>query len=439
MIPSVSNFESKVGELGEEAYHLARELFPICRSITGQGVRDTLGILTRYLEGAIRICEVPSGEKVFDWKIPQEWNISDAYIIAPDGRRLAEFSKCNLHVVNYSQPVDKVVSLEELQRHLYSLPSQPSAIPYVTSYYREEWGFCIEDEIRKTLQNGHYRVVIDSEFKEGSLTYGEVVLPGKSNDEIFFSTYVCHPSLANNEISGPALAAVLIRALLDDEKERKFTYRFLFAPETIGAITYIARNPEVFDGRVKAAFNLTCVGDDRQYSFLPSKWGTSLSDAIGQHVLHHLVGDYKKYSFRSRGSDERQFCWPGIDLPMVSLMRSKYGEYPEYHTSLDNLSVISPKGFSGSLRVFSRCIEALEQITILHPQVTCEPQLSKRDLYSSIGGRGGNKIGRKICDLLIYSDGEKSTLDIADLIDCPIWELYEAQNIILKEGLAVSG
>jgi aminopeptidase-like protein len=428
-----SNLDDVSDKMGEEAYELSRRLFPICRSITGEGVRQTLAILSRCVGGGLRVIEVPSGEEVFDWVVPQEWNINDAYIVGPNGKKFAEFKKSNLHVVSYSTPIDQVVSRDLLDRHLYSRPDFPAAIPYVTSYYSRDWGFCIQHSLREQLVDGDYKVFIDSELKNGSLSYGEMILPGETDEEVFFSTYICHPSMGNNELSGPALCAMLIKYLL--AQKRKFTYRFVFVPETIGAITYIAKTPELCDGRVKAAFNVTCVGDDRRHSFLPSRYGNTLTDKLGKHVLKHVAPDYQSFPFSARGSDERQYCWPSVDLPMVSLMRSKYGEYPEYHTSLDDLTFISPEGFAGSFEIFVRCIEALENNSILKTQITCEPHLSKRNLYATIGGRGNNQLGRTISNILIYSDGTNTILDIAELLGVPVWTLYEAQDIIMREGM----
>ncbi len=340
-----------MNEIGDYMYGLATELFPINRSITGPGIRETLKIVQRELP-ALTLHEVPTGTQVFDWTVPQEWSVNDAYIIAPDGEKIADFQESNLHLVGYSEPIETEMKLEELQKHIHSLPDQENAIPYVTSYYNRTWGFCITDRQRKDLEDGLYKVVIDSEIKDGSLSYGELLLPGETTEEIFLSTYVCHPSLANNEISGPVLSIALARWLGTLEK-RHYSVRLIFIPETIGSLTYMSRNLHEMQSRIVAGFNLTCVGDDRTYSYIPTRTGDTLADRTLLHVLNHSVSNFEYFSFLDRGSDERQYCAPGIDLPVVTFCRSKFVEYPEYHTSLDDLNVISSKGLAGSFEVMS--------------------------------------------------------------------------------------
>ena len=424
--------EKEVPDVGERIYDLASYLFPICRSITGDGVRETLRIVRSYVPG-LQLHEVPTGTKVFDWVVPREWNIVDGYIIDPNGVKIVDFQENNLHVVGYSIPVDDVFSLEELQKKLYSRPDRPNSIPYVTSYYKEDWGFCLSDNLRQNLSPGNYRVRIDSSLTNGSMTYGELLLPGKLDTEIFFSTYICHPSMANNEISGPSLLAILIESL--QGLDLNYTYRFVFVPETIGSIAYIKSNIETLKSKVIAGFNVTCVGDDRCYSYLPSRQGHTLADQVAKHVLEKLVGNYIEYSFLDRGSDERQYCAPGVDLPFCSIMRSKYGVYDEYHTSDDDLSFISPEGFQGAFNVIYKCIQTLEWNELLETKITCEPQLGRRDLYSSLGARGGNTQGRLIANILAYSDGCTSLLDIAELLSMPIWDLKDTINIMLEHEL----
>jgi len=418
---------------GQEMHELCRELFPICRSITGDGFRQSLAILAKHLPELKKI-EVPTGTKCFDWEVPKEWNIKDAYIIAPNGQKFCDFDKSNLHVVGYSTPINKVVSLEELQEHLYSLPDQPDAIPYVTSYYRERWGFCIAQNERDNLMPGEYQVVIDSELKEGNLTYGELIIPGDTDKEIFISSYLCHPSMANNELSGPVVTTFLAK-WISEHKNRKYTYRIVIIPETIGSITYLSRNYEAMQQNVVAGFNITCIGDERAYSYLPSRHGSTLSDKVALHVLKHMHPDFVSYSFLDRGSDERQYCSPGIDLPVCSVMRTKYGCYPEYHTSLDDLKLVTPAGLLGGYKVLSKIIECLEIDELLSSTVLCEPQLGKRGLYPTISTKSSGAQVRDMMNFLAYSDGSLRSLEIAEKINVPLWELTDIIDKLRKEGV----
>jgi len=409
---------------GTNSYNLCRELFPLCRSVTGNGVRQTLQIIKDGYIPDLQIHEIPSGTQAFDWTVPKEWNINDAYIIDPDGNKIIDFKESNLHVVGYSVPVNKIVTLEELNEHLYSLPDQPNAIPYVTSYYKERWGFCLTDEQRKNLKPGNYKVYIDSSLTNGSLTYGELILPGKSEKEIFLSTYICHPSMANNELSGPVVTTFIVKWLIS-LKERKYTYRIIFIPETIGSIVYVSRNLDTLKNNVIAGFNITCVGDDRSYSYLPSRYGNTLADRVALHVLENMQSEFIKYSYLDRGSDERHYCSPGVDLPVVSVMRTKYGKYPEYHTSFDDLDLISPQGLQGAYEVLIKCIEALEKNEKLTVTVLCEPQLGKRGLYPTISSKQSTGNVRDMMNLLAYCDGSNDLLAVAEIINKPVWELYE--------------
>ena len=315
------------------------DLFPINRSLTGKGVRETLEYLSRLIPD-MSICSVKSGTKAFDWHIPDEWRINDAYIEDSKGNKIIDFKDNNLHVVGYSIAINEWLELDELENYLHSLPKQPDAIPYVTSYYSRTWGFCLKHSQREKLKSGRYRVVIKSEIFCGEMNYAEVLIPGRESKEVLLSTYICHPSMANNELSGPIVTTALVQ-WLTQQKDLKYSYRILFIPETIGSIYYLSQHYKSLQKKIIAGYVITCVGDERCFSFVPSKNGNTLSDRAAKHVLSHISPDYKRYTFLDRGSDERQYCSPGIDLPIASIMRSKYHEYPEYHTSLDNLDFVT--------------------------------------------------------------------------------------------------
>ena len=421
--------------IGIEIHNLAKKLWKINRSITGEGVRFTLEIIKKdYLQNLL-IHSIPSGTKVFDWVVPMEWHVDEAYIIAPDGNKICDFSLNNLHLVGYSIPFCGKIKLSDLKNHLYSLPEQPNAIPYVTSYYKEHWGFCITQKQKESLVEGEYEVVINSKIFSGNLNYGEIVLPGKSNKEVFLSTYICHPSMANNEISGPVVLTYLAK-WLQDLTSRNYTYRIVFIPETIGSITYISKNFKSLKKKVFAGFNISCVGDDRSYSYLPSRNGKTISDLIAKHVLKWTDPTYIKYNWSDRGSDERQYCAPGIDLPIASILRTKYGMYPEYHTSLDNLDeVVTPKGLNGGYLVLKKTLELIEKNKMYKTNILCEPQLSKKGLYPSISIKNKNLETRRLLDIISYCDGEHSLLDIAEKINVPAWDLYEYVDKLIQHDL----
>jgi aminopeptidase-like protein len=389
-------------------------LWPICRSITGDGLRESLKIINEIVP--LTITEVPSGTKVFDWVVPNEWNISEAFIITPEGKRICDFVANNLHVVNYSIPVDRKLSFSELEKNLHYLKDLPGAIPYVTSYYRENWGFCLTyDEFLDLPKNGEYHVVIKSSLKPGSLTYGELILPGETEKEVLFSTYVCHPSMANNELSGPLVQSFLYRKIAALEK-RKYTYRFLFAPETIGVISYLHANGEHMISHMDAGFVLTCCGDDGKLVYKKSKRENTLADRVALHVLG--IGDepYDIIPFSVGGSDERQYCSPGFNLPVGSLTRSMYQRYKEYHTSLDNKSFISFDAMARTIDTYFDIVKTLEiNRTFRNTMPFCEPQLGKRGLYpASVGPLDQRREIHKMMHLLAFSDGENDIINIAE-------------------------
>ncbi len=432
------NDESPVSSInlddpGVTMHALMRDLFPICRSITGPGVRQSLQLLQRYVP--LTLHEVSTGTQVFDWTVPREWHIRDAYILDPQGRKVVDFLQHNLHVVGYSVPMDCFVTLEELQPHLYSLPDQPNAIPYVTSYYREHWGFCLTHRQRQELKDGQYRVFIDSELIDGSLTYGELLIPGETHQEIFLSTYLCHPSMANNELSGPVVATALAQWIAS--RPRRYSYRIIFIPETIGSLTYLSRNLKVMKRNIVAGFNLTCMGDERGWSFLPSRVGDTLADRAALCVLRDQHPDFVHYSFLDRGSDERQYCSPGVDLPVASVMRSKYREYPEYHTSLDDLDLVTPGGLAGSFSALRDCLDLLERNRVYRTTCLGEPQLGKYGLYPSVGTRDSHQQVSDMINTLAYADGNIDVITLSGITRIPINRLYSVIEKLVKAGLLV--
>lgn len=414
--------------IGEPMHALARRLWPIPRSLTGDGVRQTLAILREHVP-QLQIHEVPSGTPCFDWLVPQEWNIRDAWIETPQGERICRFADNNLHVLGYSEPIDRTLTLAELQPHLFSLPELPTAIPYVTSYYRRTWGFCLTEQQRSTLTEGNYRVVIDSELKDGHLTYADLVIPGETDEEVLLSTYVCHPSMANNELSGPCVTIHLAKWLLSLPTRRK-TYRLVFIPETIGSICYLSRHLAHLKQHVKAGFIVNCIGDERAYSFMPSRDGRTMSDRVGEAVMRQIDPHYQAYSFLERGSDERQYCYPGVDLPIASLMRSKYAEYPEYHTSLDDLELVTAQGLQGGFDLFRQVLEVIDSNRTLRNTVLCEPQLGKRGLYANTSTRDIGLTALDIVNVLAYCDGKTDLFEVSQRIKLPYWKVNKmAQDL----------
>lgn len=428
---------------GQEMYDLANKIFPYCRSITGQGVRDTLRDLKEYIEqdgnAQMKIYEIPSGTAVFDWTVPKEWVIREAYIDDETGNHIIDMKEHNLHVMGYSAPVDEWVDLNELKKHIFTQPDQPDVIPYVTSYYKERYGFCMSENQLSQMAEGRYHMYIDSELINGVLNYAEVVIPGETDQEILFSTYFCHPSMANNECSGPALSAALVRYVASLEK-RKYTYRFIYIPETIGSISYMSTFDHLqhMKDHIIAGFNLSCVGDDRDYSIVESKYADTLADRVLKNVLKsHTNNQYSTYSFLKRGSDERQYNAPGIELPVVCFCRSKFGEYPEYHTSADNMDLVSPAGFQGSYDVMTQVIQALEHNEKYRVTVLGEPQLGKRGLYPTISQKGRYDAVKAMTDFIAYADGKNDLIDISNIIDVSIKNLVGCIENLLKHNLLI--
>jgi aminopeptidase-like protein len=418
-------------EIGEELHRLTAELYPICRSITGEGVRQTLAKIQQRIP--LQQYEVPSGTKVFDWTVPKEWTIRDAYIKDATGKRIVDFHQNNLHVLNYSTPVHKSLSLAELKPHLFTIPNHPNWIPYRTSYYRQNWGFCLPHNQMQALQDADYEVRIDSVLEDGNLNYGECYLRGQSSDEILISCHVCHPSLANDNLSGIAVATFLA-TLLSGENLR-YSYRFLFIPGTIGAITWLARNRHN-TSRIRHGLVLTGIGDNSGFHYKKSRRGNAEVDRAMAHVLRHCGEPSEVVEFSPYGYDERQYCSPGFNLPVGCLMRSVWGTFPEYHTSADNLDFVHPAKLAGSLRLCCQLIDVLEhnrRYCNLNP--FCEPQLGKRNLYRSTGGESIDEAVHARLWVLNFSDGNNSLLDIAERSGLPFHVIHDAACLLAESGL----
>lgn len=413
---------------------LLQRLFPICRSLTGDGVRETLGILRETVP--MEIFEIPSGTEVFDWQIPAEWNIRDAWIKDASGKRVVDFQVSNLHVVSYSVPVHRTMTLDELRPHLHSLPEQPDAIPYLTSYYKRDWGFCLTHRQLEQLSEGEYEVCIDSSLEPGSLTLAECVLPGETDEEILFSTYCCHPSMANNELSGPVMTTALYRYLAG-LKKRRYTYRFCWVPETIGALTYLHLRGDVLKQQVKAGFVVTCCGDSGAFTYKKVRNPQNILDRTVLHVLKHMGVEHKVVEFFPTGSDERQYSSPGFNLPIGSLMRTMYGIYPEYHTSLDNLEFVTPDAMMQTLSAYINVLYCLENNVFLENlKPFGEPFLSKYDLYHSLGGQKQQRdFTKKLRYVLNFSDGENDLLNIAERVGAPLWDFEQCVDDLSAVGL----
>jgi len=420
--------------IGEEMYRLIRRLYPICRSITGNGVRQSLAIMQEYLP--LKVHEVPTGTAVFDWTIPNEWNINDAYIKNGRGEKIVDIKNSNLHVLNYSIPVKGNFSLAELKSHLFSLPDRPGLVPYRTSYYEENWGFCVSHSQFQEMQDAEYEVVIDSTLQPGSLTYAEYYLPGESKDECLITCHICHPSLCNDNLSG--ISVVLFLAKILTTKKNRLSYRFLFIPGTIGAIAWLSLNESNLPN-IKAGLVATLLGDASPLTYKKTRNGNATIDQAVTHYLRHSGEDYRLIDFSPYGYDERQFNSPGISLPVGSLTRSQYGQYPEYHTSADNLELISGEKLEASLRAYLSISDILDNNVIYINQISrCEPQLGKRGLYRIIKCENVEESElRKMAMLwcLNLSDGNYSLLDIADKAAISFEVIKQIAAILEKEGL----
>jgi len=449
-----------IPDSGEEIYKLIKELFPICRSITGNGVRETLEIIKKHI--SLETYEIPTGTKVFDWTIPKEWNIDDAYIIDPNGKKIIDFKKSNLHVVNYSIPINQKITLSKLKKHIHTIPQKPDWIPYITSYYSENWGFCMTHNEFLNLKEGEYHVVIKSKLEPGSLTYGEFLIPGKSTDEILLTCYVCHPSMCNDNLSGISLLTMIAKYMKNFENN--YSIRFLFIPETIGSIAWLKNNEHILS-RIKHGLVATCIGDKGNFTYKKSRKGNTELDITVKKILEKSKNNYKIIDFFPYGSDERQFCSPGFNLPVGSLLRSMYGGegFPEYHTSADNLDFMSKDNLSESFLTYISIILELEtnfhnkqqrenqpinrstetetetdqRFLNLNPK--CEPQLGKRGIYHQLGGQV-DKLNNRDIELAIFwilnlSDGTNSINKITKKSGISVEKIKTGLEILINSKL----
>lgn len=412
---------------------LAEQLWPIHRSILGPGFRKSLKILKKE-QNKIIIKSIKSGSKVFDWKIPNEWHIYDAWIKFKN-QKILDYKDNNLHVVGYSKNIKKKINLSELKKKLHFIKKLPTAIPYVTSYYKKYWGFCIEYNKYKKLHKGIYEICIKSKFKKGNLNYGEIIIKGTSKKEIMFSTYLCHPSLANNEISGPCVVTFLSK-YIQQLKNKYYTYRFVFIPETIGSISYLNKNYDYLKKNLIAGFNVTCVGDDREYSYISSRKGNNYADYVAKKIMQSVDKKFKKYSWLDRGSDERQYCSPGIDLPFCTISRSKFGTFKEYHNSKDVLGkVVTKRGLSSSLQFFKKIINFIENHYYYDSVYKCEPFMTKRNLYNSISKNENSITTKNIMNVLSFCDGKTDFPEISSLTKINLKKTIKILKILEKNKL----
>ena len=416
-------------------YKLKEQLFPICRSITGNGLRESLKIISKEIP--LNILEIPTGTKAFDREVPKEWNIKDAYVKDLKGNKIIDFKKSNLHILGYSTPFQGIISHEELMEHIYTLPEIPEAIPYLTSYYKERWGFCLEHQRLKELNQDKYEIFIDSELKNGSMSIGEGFIKGKIDKEVLLSTYLCHPSMGNNELSGPIVQTLLYNWLLERKDKLKYSYRFLYLPETIGSITYLSLFGENLKKNIVAGYVINCIGDRGKFTYKKSRQGNSLADKAALNILNNLNEDFNLYEWFPAGSDERQYCSLGFNLPIGSLMRSMYGTYKEYHTSLDNLDFIPLEELYKSFEIYKKIImniEINEKLEAVHKN--CEPKLDKRGLYPTLGSQKETTDSvKKRMYLWAFSDGYNDLIDIANKLKCNAYEMKNEKDELIDKKL----
>lgn len=415
---------------------LAKEIFPLNRSLTGRGNIKTLKILKREI-GDLNIKYFKSGERVFDWKVPEEWNVNEAWLKDDKGNKILDYNKNNLSILQYSSPIKRNTNFKNLKKNLYTLKNQPDAIPYLVSYYKKRWGFCMKyKDFKKFRDKDKFQIFINSNFKKGKMPYGELLIKGKSKKEIFFSTYICHPSMANNEVSGIVLS-VYIAKFIKSLKNNYYSYRIIFVPETIGSIAYLHKNYFHLKKNIIAGFNITCVGDEGNFSYLESRYGNTFSDRILKKLLKTNKINFKKYTWLDRGSDERQYCSPHIDLPIVSLMKTKYGSYPEYHTSLDQIGrVVTDKGLLQSFRIYKNLIKNIEKTIIPFSSFPCEPFLTKYNLIDTIGAQKNLNLNtRKLLDFYSYCDGTNSIEDISNKIKISVNETIKIYKLLRSKKI----
>lgn len=421
-----------INVIGQDIFALCERLYPICRSITGNGVRQTLAILQEHID--LKIHEVPSGTAVFDWTVPKEWNIKDAWVKDEKGNKIIDFKNHNLHILNYSIPVHKKMSLAALKEHLYTLPDQPDLIPYRTSYYDENWGFCITHDQLQSLKEGEYEVYIDATLEKGHLSYGELYIPGATADEVLFSAHICHPSLANDNLSGISILTFLAQWL--SQQKNRYSYRFLFIPGTIGSITWLALNEEKTNN-IKHGLVASLLGDSGGFTYKKSRQGNAEIDRVVSHLIQYGGFPGSIIDFIPYGYDERQFCSPGFNLPIGNLTRSQFGQYPEYHTSADDLNLIRPTCLAASFQLYQQVVEVVEKNLFyknLYPK--CEPQLGKRGLYSAIGGNAQSKeMQMAMFWILNLADGNHSLLDMAERSGCSFQLISKVAQILLEHEL----